>query len=182
MGENDSGIGVLGEQRIEPAQVHRALQHPAVSHVSALQMLEEMPVVAVSGCVVLAVHPCLIARHVEDHVKLGAKHGLRENRNALLRELCANFVDRGERRGHRIHVPETRSRLADARVRLVRGAFRRRIWKLHLPGERCAVRGVLREEVVENRRTRPRKSHDEHRPIDRKLRRARDGLRDGAGR
>jgi hypothetical protein len=146
--------------------VHGALEHPAIFHVLALQVLEEMPVIGVCRGIALLVRPCLIARDVEGHVELGSEHGLRQDRHALLREVRANFVYGSQRWGHRVHVTKVRATLGNAWVRRERGALRWRIGKLHLPAEGHPVRGILSEEIEENRRPCSWKSDDEEWPLD----------------
>ncbi len=71
-------------------------------------------------------------------------------------------------------TPRSASRPRDARVGLVGRALRRRPRVHHLPRHRHAVRRILRQELVQDRRAGARQADDEERALDAPARRSRD--------
>ena len=169
MGEHQSCVGISIEQRVQRGQVHGALQDPSVSHVSALEVLEEVAMAVVGGRGILCVDPALIAGNVEHDVRLRAEQAMREDQQALLGKLRADFVNRRERRSHLVHLGKVLPRTLDASIRPGRAWLRRWVGELHLPTERRTIRRVLCHQVEQHRRTGARKPHDEKRLLDRDI-------------
>ena len=118
-----------------------------------LQVLEEDAVPAVRGRHVGFVEqPVRVRRHAvlrrEDHAaEVAAGHA-----HALLRQPRAHRVHRLEAGDHELDAVEQLLRRRDARVGVVGRGLGRRQRAVDLPRERHAVRGILREEVVQDRR------------------------------
>ena len=110
--------------------------------------------------------PVRVRRHAvlrrEDHAaEVAAGHA-----HALLREQRAHRVHRLEAGDHELDAVEQLLRRRDARIGVVGRGLGRRQRPVDLPRERHAVRGVLREEVVQDRRAGARLADDDDRRHD----------------
>lgn len=165
--KDEAGIGVFVQQRIEGCEMHRTLEHPSIVHVTALKVLEEMPMIGIGRRGTLLVYPLLIARDVERDTGLRSEQALREDRHAFLRQFGPHLVNRGEGRSHGVHMAEVLARLLYPRVGGVGFSLRWGIRELCFPAHRGPVGGVMGEQVEQDGRAGPRKPDDEQRLLDR---------------
>ena len=164
---HEQRVRVLGEQRAEAPEVAGRLQHPARRRVPRLQVLQVEAVPAVRGRHVGFVEqPVRVRRHAvlrrEDHAaEVAAGHA-----HALLRQQRAHRVHRLEAGDHELDAVEQLLRRRDARIGVVGRGLGRRQRAIDLPRERHAVRGILREEVVQDRGAGARLADDDDRRHD----------------
>ena len=110
--------------------------------------------------------PLRVRRHAvlrrEDHAaEVAAGHA-----HALLRQPRAHRVHRLEAGDHELDAVEQLLRRGDARIGVVGRGLGRRERVVDLPRERHAVRGILREQVVQDRRAGARLADDHDRRHD----------------
>ena len=159
-------VRVLTQQRIEHGHVRGRLQHPTLAAKAVLQELQHPAVVRVDRLL------------VDAGVPRGERWGLLAADPLLARERRHREPDALTRntRPHLVHravlgyelVPELDVGLAllDARVRFVGRLLGRRARVPRLPRQRHPMRGVLRQQLVQDRRPRARQTDDEERPLD----------------
>ena len=164
---HEQRVRVLVEQRAETPQVPGRLQHPARRGMPRLQVLQVKAVIAVRGRHVGFVdQPLRVRGHAvlrrEDHAaEVAAGHA-----HALLRQQRAHRVHRLEAGNDELDALEQLLRRGDARVGVEGRGLGRRQRAIDLPRERHAVGGILREEVVQDRRAGARLTDDHDRRDD----------------
>ena len=163
---DDARVGILGEERVERPEMARALQHPALRRTPPLEVLQLAAMRRVDPAQIGPVEPRLVARDAMRGREQHAREVVRGERDALLRQLRAHRVHRLEAGDQAVDARQMLVDRGDARVGLVGGALRRRPGMHHLPGHRHAVRRVLRQQLVQDRRPGPRQADDEERAFD----------------
>ena len=170
----DARVGILGEQRVERPQMSGRLQHPALGRTPPLEILQLAPV--------RRVHPA----HVGGRATLDSSASACVVVKIMLAKSCA--VSATHSCGSRAPIGCIALKFGisrstpgqvlldrgDARVGLVGGALGRRMHVHHLPRHRHPVGGILRQQLVQDRRPGARQTDDEERPLDRARRRSRD--------
>ena len=164
---HDPRLGIDREERVERPQVARGFEDPALGGTAPLQVLELPAVRRVDPAEVGAREPGVVPGDVVGGREEHAREVVRGERDALLRQSRAHRVHRLEGRQQPVDAGEVLLDGGDARIALVGRALGWRPGMHHLPGQRNAIRGVLGEELVEDRRSGARQADDEDRPADR---------------
>ena len=164
---HDQRVGVLGHQRVELPQVRRRLQQPLTRH-TRLQVLQEHSVIAVGRMMVgLIQQPPVVAGqavlHREDH----AAELAGGDADALLTDQRAHRMKRQQARDDLLGHLDAGLGFGDPRVGVVGLGLRQRARVVDLPRQRWPQRGILGEQVEQDRRPGARLAHDEDRPGDR---------------
>jgi hypothetical protein len=157
VGLDDPRLGIHREQRAQLEQVARRLEQPALAALALLERLQEAPVVAIGGTVVGLGEVGLVGGHVVAATPLVGQELVHRDEDALVGQVARVGV-------HRLVlglevVPEGRLRVAD----LAQGVARERLDRvLDLPHRGRAVRGIEREQLVQDRGARARAADHEH--------------------
>ena len=146
-------VGVLGLEGREGPEVRARLHDPPVAAVVPPEELQVAPVQPVRRRHVrLRGHPAHVRREVvlapEDH----ALEVATRDAHALLREPRAGRVHRLHLGSRRVTEVDARLHVVDARVGVVRRRLGWRDRAVDLPAQRHAIRRVLAEEIVQDRR------------------------------
>ena len=116
-----------------------------------------------------ALEPGLVARNAVARVEDHAREVVSGERYALLRQPRPHRVHGLEAGQHPVDPAEVLLDLRDARIALEARTLGRRPGVHHLPGHRHAIRGVLRQQLVQDRGARARQADHEHGLADRSL-------------
>jgi hypothetical protein len=155
-------VRVLAQHVLDVPQVLRRLQHPGVAGLLPLQQLQPAAVVAEHLAHVLADDPLLVRGHAELHVEDHRHEVVREQRHALLRQLCAHRMHVAELGQQPVDPGQLRIHLRDARVAAIARGLRRREGVRHLPAERHAELRIERQQLVHAGGAGTRHAEDEH--------------------
>src|SRR6185369_154665 len=124
-------------------------------------MLEEPAVVRIRWPQILLPEPCLVRGHPIRRVKPGAEEAVTQDGDALDREACPEWVNGLEVRSQPVEPLQLALGVVDAGIGFVAGRFGRGRWRHDLPGPGRAAGRILRDEMMQQRRSRPGQTNDE---------------------
>ena len=166
VGEDELGVGVLGEQRFQSEEMGRRLEHPGLGRRTPLQQLQELAVEAVGGGLVAAREPRAVGGDPGLTLELQALELVDEKRHALGGRAGRHRVDHLHLRRQRVQGLQLGVGRLDARIRRTVKELGRRARLLGLPVKRRSGEGVQREQVVQQGGPGPGQAEDEDRPLD----------------
>ena len=176
MALHDAGVRVRGEQVRQPGRMRGALQHPAIAPEPALQVLQELPMLAIHRPEVGRVQEVPVARHVPERHEVHGEQRRLPHEVALFGTAGSERMDALQFRFEEALELQCRVRLRDARIGVVRGLVRWRRRRPHFPGRGRTVGRVLRQQRMQERRAGARQPDHEDRLADRLLGNARVAL------